>query len=228
MQVKLKVIGGKNDGREIRLNIPEFVIGRGDEAHLRPNSDLISRQHCSIKVDNGRVIIADLGSRNGTFVNGRQLEGPHEAKPGDLLRVGRLQFEMVIDHVQPGAKKPKVEGVAEAAARTASAAGGEGFDEESITDWLSAPQDAEDSTQALADTQQFRLDETPTKLFVRSDEMNRSKSSDTAEFEAPEEEPPSGTMKKKKPGRLPNRPKFSAESSKVAADEVLRKFFNRR
>jgi len=68
MQVFLKIIGGKNDGREIKISVPEFIIGRGDTAHLKPSSDLVSRRHCSIKVADGRVIVADMGSRNGTFV----------------------------------------------------------------------------------------------------------------------------------------------------------------
>ena len=47
MQVSLKVVGGKNDGRLIAINVPEFVIGRGETAHLRPQSDLVSRAHFS-------------------------------------------------------------------------------------------------------------------------------------------------------------------------------------
>ena len=47
MQVFLKIIGGKNDGREIKISVPEFVIGRGDTAHLKPSSDLVSRRPVS-------------------------------------------------------------------------------------------------------------------------------------------------------------------------------------
>ena len=122
MQVILRVVGGKNDGREIAITVPKFVIGRGEEANLRPTSDLVSRHHTAINVDNGKVIIEDLKSRNGTFVNGEQITAPHVAKSGDSLRVGRLQLEVVIDHVKPSNKKPKVQDVVEAAARTATAA----------------------------------------------------------------------------------------------------------
>ena len=131
MQVKLKVIGGKNDGREITISVPEFIIGRGDGAHLRPQSDLISRQHCMLKIENGKVIAKDMGSRNGTFVNGDRLEGEHQVAVGDRLRVGRLQFEILIDHAVAGSKKPKVEGVKEAAARAAGGANAN-VDEDSI------------------------------------------------------------------------------------------------
>ena len=87
MQVVLKVVGGKNDGREIVISVPRFIIGRGESAHLRPSSDLISREHCSISIKEGQVTIDDLGSRNGTFVNGAELSGTHLVKSGDSLRV---------------------------------------------------------------------------------------------------------------------------------------------
>jgi len=102
MQVKLKVIGGRNDGREIKISVPKFVIGRGDDAHLKPGSDLVSRHHCLLKIEDGALHISDMGSRNGTFVNGKKLESVHVAKVGDTLRIGRLQFEILIDHGKPG------------------------------------------------------------------------------------------------------------------------------
>ncbi len=229
MQVKLKVIGGKNDAREIKISVPEFVIGRGEEAHLKPSSDLISRMHCSLKIENGAVTVADMGSRNGTFINGVKLGEPHTARSGDTLRVGRLQFEILIDHAQPGNKKPRVAGVAEAAARTAeaSSSGTDVFDEDSITDWL-APEAQDDSTRALHETQHFSLEETPTRMFVRGDEV--AEGSDEGVPTPPEDisESDSSKTRKKRFRKLPPREKLKAESSKGAADDVLRKFFNRR
>lgn len=227
MQVILKVIGGKHDGREIPITIPEFIIGRGDNAHLRPNSDLISRKHCSIKVDEGKVVIKDMGSRNGTLINGKLIDNEHEVQPGDILRVGRLQFEMVIDVAQPSAKKPKVQDVADAVARTGDNTAKSGpLNEESITDWLSQPSE---SSASMADTQHFRFDETPTKLFTKSGETKSKSDSDSIDSDTTEEESKSGRhKKKKKPGKLPNKPVQVSESSKSAADDVLRKFFNRR
>lgn len=223
MQVKLKVIGGKNDGREIRIGVSEFVIGRGDDAHLKPSSDLISRRHCSLKIDQGGVLIADLGSRNGTYVNGEKLQEAYRAKSGDTLRVGRLQFEVRIDHAEPSNKRPKIDGVADAAARTAAKASG-AFDEDSITDWLSSGPD--DSAQAMQDTQQFNLENTSTKMFVRSDELSDSSSEDpTPPDEVSESDSKS---RKKKYKKLPPREEAKAESSRGAADDVLKKFFNRR
>ena len=224
MQVRLKVIGGKNDNREIRIAVPEFIIGRGDEAHLKPTSDLISRQHCSIKIGDGKVVIQDMGSRNGTFVNGVQLTQPVEGKVGDILRVGRLQFELLIDHAEPSMKRPKVEGVAEAAVRTAGTGSGSGSDiEDSISSWLTeefAPGSMQDTRQLSLEDTKAILAEAERKALEKERERKMQDSGQlTGEVDSGE---------KKGPGKLPPRPKFSHDSSKVAADDVLRKFFNRR
>lgn len=231
MQVRLKVIGGKNDSREIRIAVPEFVIGRGEEAHLKPTSDLISRRHCSIQVGDGKVVISDLGSRNGTFVNGNQLTGPVEAKPGDVLRVGRLQFELLIDHAQPSIKRPKVEGVVEAAARTAGSQGS-GFEnlEDSISSWLT--EEAQEA-EGLHETKQLSLEDTKAILAeaerkALEKERGRKQDQDSGMFPTTLGDSNSDSKEKKAPGKLPPKPKFSHDSSKVAADDVLRKFFNRR
>lgn len=120
MRVSLKVIGGKNDGREISISVPRFIIGRGETAHLRPASDLVSREHTAVEIGDGKVIIRDMGSRNGTFVNGVRITTPHEGRAGDSIRVGRLLFELLLDPVKSGLKKPPIANIAEAAARTAN------------------------------------------------------------------------------------------------------------
>ena len=237
MQVTLKVIGGKNDGREIRISVPEFVIGRGEQAHLRPNSDLISRKHCAIKVERGKVIVEDLGSRNGTVVNDEVIAGPHVAKVGDILRVGRLQFEIVIDHAQSGNKQPRPENIAEVARRTVSRATQDAVDEDSITDWLAEP--VGDPDREISETRQFRLDET-TQMFTKSEngdeatELNNDQDQDDGDEAEQDTNTDAGggglfsKKKKKEAGKLPPRPKFSSDSSTTAADDVLKQFFNRR
>ena len=232
MQAVLKVVGGKNNGREIKINVPEFIIGRGEEAHLRPSSELISRQHCAIRLKDGRVEIEDMGSRNGSFVNDEQLSGVHKAKSGDRLRVGRLTFEVVIDPVVASAKKPKVKDVADAASRTAQkpAKNKENFDE-SITDWLSEPDDAPlGSSFGNNETVQFNLEDSTLSILQPSeDKEDKEEDSEptTAEIEEGDE---SGKKKKKKKeyGKLPPQPKFSHDNSTSAAGDVLKKFFNRR
>ena len=121
---------------------------------MRPSSDLVSRHHCGISVSDGTVIVEDLGSRNGTFVNGEQLTTAHNARSGDTIRIGRLQFELVMDPART-AKKAKVTNVVEAAARTATASK-QGI-EDSISDWLDT-EDEDEVPQSRTETIQFSME----------------------------------------------------------------------
>ena len=69
MQVKLKVLSGSHEGKEIGLTTEKFLIGRSESCQLRPKSESVSRKHCIIVIRDNRVLIQDLNSRNGTFVN---------------------------------------------------------------------------------------------------------------------------------------------------------------
>lgn len=231
MQVKLRVVGGKNDGREINISVPEFVIGRGEGTHLRPQSDLISRRHCALVVEDGKAYIRDFGSRNGTYLNDERVEGQHQLKLGDRLRVGRLHFEVVIDHSVAGSKKPKVEGVKEAAIRTATNRVGGKIDEDSITDWLmEADEPQRPQRRSSFETRQFVLDDTEhTQLQPNVDLTGKDTDSQSLTASNQDTDADKGDDKKKnKPGKLPPRPRVGSEDSREAATEVLRKFFNRR
>ena len=240
MQLKLRVIGGKNDGREMEIKVPEFIIGRGEGVNLRPKSDLISRHHCAVLVEDGQAFIKDLDSRNGTFLNGEQISEKIKLKVGDRLRVGRLQFEVLIDHGQPGQKKPKVTSIKEAAQRTADKTDGK-LDEDSITDWLFEAEETEKSRQNVLETRQFRIDETD--RVVLEDiigNLDAEKDEESVDGEADLDTDASGEgsrtdsvdtkpdKKKKKPGKLPQLPRNDSVDSKDAASDTLRKFFNRR
>ncbi len=79
-----------------RLADGETVVGREAKAGLVLEDARISRRHAVLTRTPGRVVIADLGSRNGTFLNGTRLEGPAQAlAPGDVLKVG--DFTLVFD-----------------------------------------------------------------------------------------------------------------------------------
>jgi hypothetical protein len=72
------------------------LIGREQDCHLRPNSDLVSRHHCVFTLDDFALRLRDLGSTNGTFVNGQRIQGQVVLKPGDHVSVGKLSFEIVV------------------------------------------------------------------------------------------------------------------------------------
>src|SRR6266404_5382779 len=95
-QVELKVLEGRQQGKTIPLNVRQFLIGREQDCHLRPNSELVSRHHCVFTVDDFAVRLRDLGSTNGTYVNGERVQGQIVLKAGDRISVGKLSFEIVV------------------------------------------------------------------------------------------------------------------------------------
>ncbi|MCI0683699.1 MAG: FHA domain-containing protein [Gemmataceae bacterium] len=97
MDIHLKVLHGKPRGHCLRFGPGEFVVGRGPECHIRPNSELVSRQHCLLRVhSNGHLFVRDLGSANGTLVNGHRILGERELADGDKLQVGPVVLEVVL------------------------------------------------------------------------------------------------------------------------------------
>lgn len=96
IKVLLIVVQGKPEGKTIPLTGPSFKIGRSETCQLRPNSDQISREHVEIAIGDETATIRDLGSRNGTMLNGRTLTGSAPLKSGDLIQVGTLTFAVVI------------------------------------------------------------------------------------------------------------------------------------
>jgi hypothetical protein len=103
LQAKLKVVGGRHHGKIIPLAMRKFLIGREQDCHLRPNSELVSRHHCALWVDDFSVRVRDLGSTNGTFVNNQRVRGECVLGAGDRIRVGKLDFELLIG--DPAAEK---------------------------------------------------------------------------------------------------------------------------
>ena len=93
---ELKVVGGKHAGQVIPLNRPKFLIGREQDCQLRPNSEMVSRHHCVFNVDEYSVRLRDLGSTNGTLVNGERIRKDVVLVAGDKVIIGNLEFELVI------------------------------------------------------------------------------------------------------------------------------------
>lgn len=82
-------------GREIPLPNGEHLIGRGEECRIRSHSSRVSRQHARVRVTPEHVFVEDLGSRNGTWVQDRRIEGPAELTVGDTVRVGPEVIQLV-------------------------------------------------------------------------------------------------------------------------------------
>jgi len=91
MFVQLVVAAGNREGQIIPVSGKKFIIGRADDCHLKPRSELISRYHCAILVGN-EVVVRDLGSKNGVRLNGEKISAEHKVVNGDKLGIGPLEF----------------------------------------------------------------------------------------------------------------------------------------
>jgi pSer/pThr/pTyr-binding forkhead associated (FHA) protein len=89
----LEVVEGPGAGRQIRLSGP-VEVGRDAHAGLVLRDDLASRHHVRISPADGGAVVEDLGSLNGTFVNGNEIHSPTRLSPGDQLLIGVTVLEL--------------------------------------------------------------------------------------------------------------------------------------
>lgn len=107
IEARLRIVGGKLDGKVITLPKGKFLIGREEDCQLRPKSDLVSRHHCVFTTDDYATRLRDLGSTNGTFVNGKRIQGQVVLAQDDQVKVGKLGFLVrLTDVAEP---EPEVE-----------------------------------------------------------------------------------------------------------------------
>lgn len=93
--VKLLVIGQNASVQEVTLRRPRTVVGRKKGCKLRIRSELVSRIHCSLICDGKHFRAKDLGSSNGTFVNGIRITEA-QLRPGDVVQIGPVKFVVQI------------------------------------------------------------------------------------------------------------------------------------
>lgn len=79
------------------------VIGRAPECDLNFSVTHLSRKHAELFLQNGHLMVKDLGSANGTFVNGKQIQAPTKLAKGDELRLDTLSFSVIGPGAAPGA-----------------------------------------------------------------------------------------------------------------------------
>jgi pSer/pThr/pTyr-binding forkhead associated (FHA) protein len=98
MQVVLVMFRGDGERRSFSIARDMTVIGRREDCDLRIPVGDVSRKHCRMVKEADTLRIEDLGSSNGTFVNGERVQ---EAvlNPGDVIQVGPVQFVLQIDGV---------------------------------------------------------------------------------------------------------------------------------
>jgi pSer/pThr/pTyr-binding forkhead associated (FHA) protein len=221
MTVKLKILHGRlqskqgaSAGLEVEISGSHFVIGSAEDCSMRCPSSAVSPHHCELSLVPHGVLIRDLGSETGVLVNDQRVEGQRQLAAGDHLRIGRLEFEVLID------EPTDVECEPEAAEVPA--------EEDPVAEDLSETlmdADERDRKHRLQDPElrQFHLEEVAA-------EAKRIKEEEEARAAEQKSEQSAGGKKKGKPKRgkfTPPPPPPPPENTEDAAQEALRKLFGR-
>jgi pSer/pThr/pTyr-binding forkhead associated (FHA) protein len=195
----LKRQDGANLGSDIAVHGKRFVIGSGPDCHMRCPSTSISESHSEIVAQKEGIYIRDLRSESGTLVNGERIAEPRLLKNGDHLQIGKLEFEIVITAPVPPSTPPEVK-------RKVDPIG------DNISDMLSAADEAERSKQK----------HDPAARLFKPAPAEPSSAEEKKDEKKKLVRPP-----QKPPGKLPPKPKIVADSTVDAAEEVLKKFFEK-
>jgi len=129
MSGPLRILLEDRDGRQEALPFPggEVSIGRAAGSSLVLRERNVSRRHARFLRQNGAVFVEDLGSSNGTRVNGERIEGRRRIRPGDLVQIGDWDLALEGPPAElaedlPEAEAPPPAAAAQAGAKAASSA----------------------------------------------------------------------------------------------------------
>jgi predicted component of type VI protein secretion system len=90
----LEIVEGSEAGRQLPLD-SVIDVGREPSLPLHLDADTqVSRRHARISVQGGQVLVEDLGSTNGTYVNDQPISSPRSLNPGDKVRIGLTVLEL--------------------------------------------------------------------------------------------------------------------------------------
>jgi CheY-like chemotaxis protein len=92
----------------LQLNYFPCVVGREVGCDVRVCDPMVSRRHCRVDWRNGVPVVEDLGSRNGTEVNGEEIDGPQALADGDLLQLGESTFAVRLQPAPLGGTRRRV------------------------------------------------------------------------------------------------------------------------
>jgi predicted component of type VI protein secretion system len=87
-QFQFVMRSGPNPGKVYQLEASEIIVGRDSTSGVAINDGEISRKHAKLSLHGAAYVIQDLGSTNGTFVNGQRLTGTQVLNPGDSVSFG--------------------------------------------------------------------------------------------------------------------------------------------
>jgi len=103
---ELIIQSGKHQGKRLSLPAKEMIVGRDEKCDLRIGSDLVSRKHCTLKSSSEGIVVTDLGSQNGTFVNDLPITEATLLREGDILRIGSMLMAVPVSQKSKGPAQP--------------------------------------------------------------------------------------------------------------------------
>lgn len=109
-EARLLIIKSDSLEEDVVLGDRILVLGRDEEADVNLDDKRASRKHCEIRLDGTEFIIRDLGSANGTFVNGQKVS-EQPLKNGDRIQIGSTVLEFRMDPVQRPKHRSPLSGV---------------------------------------------------------------------------------------------------------------------
>jgi pSer/pThr/pTyr-binding forkhead associated (FHA) protein len=101
---KLVVLSAGMTGRTQELKVDKTTIGRVEDNTFQITEPSVSSHHCEVLVRGGDVVVRDLNSTNGTFINGEKVT-ESVIKPGQILRLGQIEMRLETDAPTGSAKK---------------------------------------------------------------------------------------------------------------------------
>jgi len=94
-QASVVVLSGDDSGAEFTLDQPGTTLGRGKSAQLRFDDPSMSSEHAVLEFFNAGIRLRDLGSMNGTMVNGGEVKVA-DLKNGDRFQLGAYEFQFIL------------------------------------------------------------------------------------------------------------------------------------
>ena len=93
-------------GRAFDLKVDKTTIGRVEDNVFQIPEPSVSSHHCEILLRGNDVVVKDLNSTNGTFINGEKVSDESPLKPGQILRLGQIEMRLETEAQAAAPKKP--------------------------------------------------------------------------------------------------------------------------
>jgi len=98
---KLVILSQGMTGRSHELKVDKTTVGRVDDNTFPIAEASVSSHHCEILLRGEQVVVHDLNSTNGTFINGDRVTGEATLKPGQILRLGQVELRLETEGTAP-------------------------------------------------------------------------------------------------------------------------------